>query len=252
MRTIECPNCGAPATNLQNCNFCGSLLVRFADKGIDLSTTSYLSNEAVLPGLIRELEKNLELQQKEKEIVKTVLLKEDKTFDIGFDNFCTVYSSDQVSDTHGNLLLPNAKSPSLCLVMFFHIYDSELEAEYPTLKDGRIQKEKFEKLAAFPLFDVTCCRKQNSEGLDLMEYCYYVDFGSDPEGAARLISEIAIKVFNCNPDKPLTYFTGTNSRVQEFFDNLSGEVSSSNGNDVKKWIWIGIAIVGGLIYLLSL
>ena len=251
MRTIECPNCGAPATNHQNCNFCGSLLVRFADKGIDLSTTSYLNNDAVLPGLIKELEKNLELQQNEKEIIKTLLLKEDKTYDVGFDNFCTVYSSDQVEDTYGNLLLPNAKSPSLCLVMFFDIYDSVLEAEYPTLKDGRIQKEKFEKLSAFPLFDVTCHRKTNSEGLDLMEYCYYVECGSDIEGAARLISEIAIKVFGCKPDMSLTYFTGKNSSVEEFFNNLTGVDAPSNGNDLKKWIWIGIGIIGGLIYLLS-
>ena len=34
---IKCPNCGASSTNHTNCEYCGSLLVRFVDKGIDLS-----------------------------------------------------------------------------------------------------------------------------------------------------------------------------------------------------------------------
>ena len=44
---IKCPNCGASSTNHTNCEYCGSLLVRFVDKGIDLSTTSYLTNDKV-------------------------------------------------------------------------------------------------------------------------------------------------------------------------------------------------------------
>ena len=35
-KLLKCPNCGANATNHQNCEYCGSLLVRFVDKGISL------------------------------------------------------------------------------------------------------------------------------------------------------------------------------------------------------------------------
>ena len=52
---IKCPNCGASSTNHTNCEYCGSLLVRFVDKGIDLSTTSYLTNDKVYAGLIDAL-----------------------------------------------------------------------------------------------------------------------------------------------------------------------------------------------------
>lgn len=36
LKTYVCPNCGANTTNAQNCEYCGSLLVRFVDKGISL------------------------------------------------------------------------------------------------------------------------------------------------------------------------------------------------------------------------
>ena len=37
LKTYVCPNCGANTTNAQNCEYCGSLLVRFVEKGISLS-----------------------------------------------------------------------------------------------------------------------------------------------------------------------------------------------------------------------
>ena len=58
MVSLKCPNCGANATNNQNCEYCGSLLVRFVDKGIDLSNTSYLDDSLVFPGLKEKLKEN--------------------------------------------------------------------------------------------------------------------------------------------------------------------------------------------------
>jgi len=49
---LSCPNCGAAITNRKNCEYCGSLLVRFIDKGINLIGTEYTSNVKVYPGLI--------------------------------------------------------------------------------------------------------------------------------------------------------------------------------------------------------
>ena len=60
---LKCPNCGANATNHQNCEYCGSLLVRFVEKGIDLSKTTYLSDAEVFPGLTEHLRQNLRLQK---------------------------------------------------------------------------------------------------------------------------------------------------------------------------------------------
>ena len=75
LKSYVCPNCGANTTNTQNCEYCGSLLVRFVEKGIDLSHTSYLNNNAVFPGLVEELKRNLELQSENpKDWVATDLL----------------------------------------------------------------------------------------------------------------------------------------------------------------------------------
>ena len=71
MPDIKCPNCGASSTNHTNCEYCGSLLVRFVDKGIDLSTTSYLTNDKVYDGLIDALKQNLERQELSDSAVET-------------------------------------------------------------------------------------------------------------------------------------------------------------------------------------
>lgn len=44
LKSYTCPNCGANTTDARNCEFCGSLLVRFVEKGIDLSQTTYLDD----------------------------------------------------------------------------------------------------------------------------------------------------------------------------------------------------------------
>ena len=71
MNVIKCPNCGASSTNRTNCEYCGSLLVRFVDKGIDLSTTSYLTNDKVYAGLIDALKQNLDRQELSDSAVET-------------------------------------------------------------------------------------------------------------------------------------------------------------------------------------
>lgn len=45
--SIVCPNCGANAQNHENCEFCGSLLVRFVNKGIDYDIEDYNDKDIV-------------------------------------------------------------------------------------------------------------------------------------------------------------------------------------------------------------
>ena len=60
--TIVCPNCGANASNFHNCEYCGSLLVRFVDKNIPLDEEKYSKQALKLEGLEDALTKNLEEQ----------------------------------------------------------------------------------------------------------------------------------------------------------------------------------------------
>ena len=75
-KLLKCPNCGANATNHQNCEYCGSLLVRFVDKGIDLSQTSYTSNAEVFPGLVQNLQQNLRMQENSDDSTVTDIYRE--------------------------------------------------------------------------------------------------------------------------------------------------------------------------------
>lgn len=56
---LNCPNCGAAAKNHKNCEYCGSLLIRFVEKGIELPQ-HYRNNNKVFSGLIDALKENLE------------------------------------------------------------------------------------------------------------------------------------------------------------------------------------------------
>lgn len=47
MEAIVCPNCGANATNHENCEYCGSLLVRFVDQNIQYNEDNYNDPEIV-------------------------------------------------------------------------------------------------------------------------------------------------------------------------------------------------------------
>jgi len=256
MQEIKCPNCGAPAKNHKNCEFCGSLLVRFANKGIDLSNTTYLNNDAVLPGLIKQLEKNLDLQQnKENGLVKTVLSVEDERYIDDTRPICTVITSNGLVSDNAEIIFPNAELPSLAVAFSFRIYNSTIESKYPVYKEHRIQKDKFEQLNSFSLFDLYVSPNQTDENGDTyIQYLYAIDFGPDAEGAARLISEIANKVYGCPLNKPLIYETGTerewkikNAEIAEMQAAIQKEETKEN---IKKWIWIVLAALGFLLWLI--
>ena len=63
METIVCPNCGANSTSRNRCDFCGSVLVRFADKNITDLEKKFGKGVTIIPGLDDALEENLRLQE---------------------------------------------------------------------------------------------------------------------------------------------------------------------------------------------
>ena len=259
MQEIKCPNCGAPAKNHKNCEFCGSLLVRFANKGIDLTNTTYLNNDAVLPGLIKELEKNLELQTKDKAVCTDIYYEKGGSAEL--TSSCCIITSSGLMSTNGDLVFPNAEIPSLGVSFRFQIYNPELESKYPFLKCERDWKESFEKLTSISLFDLKVTRtREEGGGPEYMAYEYAIDFGQDAEGAARLISEIHNKVFGCELHKPLIYSTNTGKEIDETRNKMMGyetpvedvvhtDETSSGWDKIKKWIWFVIVAIGILLSL---
>ena len=205
-KVIKCPNCGASSTNHTNCEYCGSLLVRFVDKGIDLTTTSYLTNDKVYEGLIEALQQNLDRQELSDSIVETdILYKSSPTVKLSRKrhNVATVFRSGSTTWSDGDPIKLGDRNKGLVIKFSFDIHAEEVD-----VSDERIEKQhqEFKLLGSFPLFTSHTgiyMRPGSSSRFRSQEYA--IDFGQDVEGAARLISEVISKVYGIPEDVQLVY-----------------------------------------------
>ena len=129
---IKCPNCGASSTNHTNCEYCGSLLVRFVDKGIDLSTTSYLTNDKVYAGLIDALKQNLERQELSDSAVETgIFYKSSPTVKLSRKRHgvATVFRSGSTTWSDGDPIKLGDKNRGLVIKFSFDIHAEENDVE---------------------------------------------------------------------------------------------------------------------------
>ena len=203
---IKCPNCGASSTNHTNCEYCGSLLVRFVDKGIDLSTTSYLTNSKVYAGLIDALKQNLDRQELSESAVETgIFYKSSSTVKLSRKRHgvATVFRSGSTTWSDGDPIKLGDKNRGLVIKFSF-----DKHADGNDVSDERIEKQhqEFKSLGSFPLFTShygIYMRPGSSSRFRSQEYA--IDFGPDVEGAARLISEVLSKVYGIPEDAQLVY-----------------------------------------------
>ena len=166
---LNCPNCGAATTNHKNCEYCGSLLVRFVDKQIEINQMAYSKESFIFAGLKTALKRNLDLQvaSNGKNFVCT-------DADILGIPKCGAqfFPSDSLPHSNGGLVFPLAKTPSISLNLYF--------AEQPN------ELGKFKQMDIFPFFvDVSW------NNLPV----YAIDFGEDYIGAAQIFTHIAKEVY---------------------------------------------------------
>lgn len=214
MKVIKCPNCGANAKNHTNCEYCGSLLVRFVDKGIEIKDTSYIDNSMVFPGLLEELKKNVEYQKERRDDATTSILFQDKLGDqIGY---------------YSGMHIINMKDGS----------EPNLSVGY-TLIDGPCSKVKnihdliitrLSLLKSFPLFE----KKVWTDEDDFLYREYYLNMGQDAEGAARLISEILIRVQEISINEPVFAYTYYDDEEDgDGYDKVFADWCRKNGLPVE-------------------
>lgn len=196
----RCPNCGANYTNTNNCEYCGSLLVRFVEKGIDLSNTSYLSDEKTIPGLATELRKNLQLQKTTDDVVVTDVYKvfqDDEDHDSNFELSVmrTGYGYYEGSETP--IVINDNKSGLTIVYRVIETLNPEDEYYYNEEMEEyhRATWDYFKSLPSFPLFTQHIQMwdfddDKTGKNIRHRDHNYAIDFGEDAEGAARLISEI--------------------------------------------------------------
>ena len=205
IKTYTCPNCGAQITNTRNCEYCGSLLVRFAVHGIDATKTEYMNDDYVFPGLKEELEKNLKLQKEHPgmPVVTDIrkLCSDGNMIDISIMRTGKSVWMDQTP-----VELESGEGGLLIDLDFVKANDSSIA--YKELND-RLDSElsKFKKLDSFPLFTSHYNRNFIQHGIERYGYEYVLDFGEDAEGAARLVSEILTKVNGVSVEENVDMFT---------------------------------------------
>lgn len=237
---IKCPNCGASSTNHTNCEYCGSLLVRFVDKGIDLSTTSYLTNDKVYAGLIDALKQNLERQELSDSAVETgILYKSSPTVKLSRKRHgvATVFRSGSTTWSDGDPINLGDKTRGLVIKFSF-----DKHAEGDDISDERIERQhqEFKALGSFPLFTPHSgiyIRPGSSGRFRSLEYA--IDFGQDVEGAARLISEVLSKVYGIPEDAQLVYLgeeklASAEKKVEEMQVEEEQELSKTKEEFTEK------------------
>lgn len=242
-KVIKCPNCGASSTNHTNCEYCGSLLVRFVDKGIDLSTTSYLTNDKVYAGLIDALKQNLDRQELSDSAVETgIFYKSSPTVKLSRKRHgvATVFRSGSTTWSDGDPIKIGDKNRGLVIKFSFDIH-----AEENDVSDERIEKQhqEFKALGSFPLFTSHSgiyLRPGSSSRFRSQEYA--IDFGQDVEGAARLISEVLSKVYGIPGDAKLVYLGEEEQIAEEKKEEEKFDKEEVKGYTLWQKTGIGISI----------
>ena len=213
LKSLVCPHCGANTTNMQNCEYCGSLLVRFVDKGIDISNTSYNNGDNIFPGLLTELRNNLKLQlenPKENTCTTDIFWPLHDggwgAFSIGRSmSFCWVDGSPMNLGSSNNGLIV-CVGFNTCFNQQFSAFNKEMDE----------QLSKFKKLKSFELFTSHTCSFTDNLGDSRFGREYAIDFGNDAEGASVLISEILSQVMGLNPSDNFDIFTNVGAdKVQQ-------------------------------------
>lgn len=180
MKGVQCPSCGATATNHLNCEFCGSLFVRYSS--LNISTENIISSNGkiqdfVFPGLEEQLRKNISLQVHKSSFIVTDIFWKN-------ENIQQVLSSAGISGVFEN---GESSFPGLTI----HL---------PFMEDKQGEYSKFLLLEEHKLFFYVYDEQSGCHD-------YYIDFGNDPTGTAYLVSKILVLVYDIPKDSLLRYET---------------------------------------------
>lgn len=228
---IVCPNCGASTTNGHNCDYCGSLLVRFIAENKSVDKTTFGGDSTEILGLKEELRKNLSYQKikKDDEIVVTSIIDSN-------DNIVQV-----VETAHCNLGTVG-ENP------FLGIYDKgiTLRVTFETRNEDEdfAQSERtrlnwFKKQSYYFLF--------TQQNLPAGTY-YYIDFGEDIENAAKLISAMLMSEGASNEE----YSFETRMVTANSLSNENGLIYDNTAEKSKRAITLASIITISIIVVIKL
>lgn len=226
---VVCPNCGAKTTDHQNCEYCGSLFVRFGANKTDIAR-SYCSNEKfIYPTLEKALELNCKLQYSHEEVVTDVYFgtRNDKD-EVVWDTLAVIQSN-RIGN-NSELFFPNAVDGRLAICFCCNF---KIGAEFNAEEKVRARMLKFESLSCNSLFK----RKSfTQDGYRI--HVFYIDFGNDYKGAAAIVTEIMTGVYELPKDYMPLIVTNVESSVKTcdtFGNPIPTHVDIMRDNIVKYW-----------------
>ena len=255
-----CPNCGANTTNAHNCDYCGSLLVRFVERNIDLSGTSYLNNDKVIPGLIKHLEQNLLTQKNSEESVVTDIYAK---INNGFVCISVLRQGKALWMNNTRICISDQTDGLLVCFVFDPFSDSGHENYNSEINQ---LERKFKNLPSFDLFTPNRSYYTDNDGNKRKSSEYAIYFGHDAEGAARIISEVIEKVYGLNhDDNSIEIYTNSGhdnieKSRQAYDDNFYGRSSVDDYYEEDEdstfsifgipWYWLFAAISAFIYFIL--
>lgn len=203
LKTYVCPNCGANATNAQNCEYCGSLLVRFVDKGVSLSQPldEIYDKTKYIPGVHNAIVSHWKRREQmlDDYIISTVIYPSKYE-----DSAIQILSND---------------TDIMCM-------DFILE-----------NPEQIAKVKAFPDFFLLDVRNDDNEA-----FIASIEFGNDIEYATKFISTFLREVFDQPIDKAVDWEDASMRRSDDSSRSNSDSESGISGNSGCMGIIIALIV----------
>lgn len=206
--TIVCPNCGASTSNRHNCEYCGSLLVRFADQNKVIDESKYGKEAKAIPGLEDELKKNIALQKTcglNNTIVTNIVSLDDDTMYQIVQSYVPILG-----------LRNEAKGLAFCIPFQIKSLNSELA------ESEKQRHNLFKASDCFFLFEP----HKVDDGIQ-----YSLDFGEDYTTAAQIISNI---IKEDKSEGPFSFTTEMLSNEKLEIEEESGFLIAPNVSQNKK------------------
>lgn len=270
VQTIVCPNCGASATNHRNCEYCGSLLVRFTDKNIPLDETKYGHSAFKFTGLEDALTKNLEEQARTSGRNHIHTFINSPALSLSLDVTNPKAQTEMVLYSWGDAntfrikptIQPDSDEQSLVICIRFYEITNKLWAADNRFSHGITQDlnaynneahARFQGIDIYDLFSLqTDTMVDEGSGTKVGNvYQYYLNFGRDVEGAASIITQYLLGNYEiANPQNMRLTYELSSLTDEEYNEGV--KVATKNSKFAFSLTIIGaILFIAAGIWMLS-
>lgn len=212
-QTITCPNCGASTSNYQNCEYCGSFLVRQVSRGLDVS--NYIER---IPTYHNEV--ILKILKKSEDIIKQL------------KNLGVSGNSPALFIKFGNAWIGNETTG--ILVSFDEAKDSYcISIATVELEGLGVSKEDFmnSEIGSFFTYSEEDCQDTDEWDMSVFE----IEFGHDIKGAADFICQLLDKVFRKKVNQVNYQLTLNGYQEHSVSYNSKGVVTDEQGAGINEF-----------------